>query len=215
MKHKRKILGAGIAMLFAVFQSFPVLAAFEQEQTGMIQMTLPEDWKINMRREGIVFGCTKIGEIENGEYKIFPGYESAGIDLNNIKTSLELERVSKHLEAFGVEPEQNRQTDATGKVVFEQLNEGIYFIQAEKSNEYDLITPMIVALPSWDETEGKMSYEIKVSPKHVPIEKVGKDMAPQTGLKTGAWKWAILGIGFISAGTIVAVEWRKERKNEE
>ena len=49
-------------MLFAVFQSFPVLAAFEQEQTGMIQMTLPEDWK-NMKREGIVFGCTKkIGE---------------------------------------------------------------------------------------------------------------------------------------------------------
>ena len=195
MKHKRKILGVGIAMLFAVFQSFPVLAAFEQEQTGMIQMTLPEDWKINMKREGIVFGCTKIGEIENGGYKILPGYESAGIDLNNIKTSLELERVSKHLEAFGVEPEQNRQTDA--------------------SNEYDLITPMIVALPSWDETEGKMSYEIKVSPKHVPIEKVGKDMAPQTGLKTGVWKWAILGIGFISAGIIVAVEWRKERKNEE
>ena len=208
-------IGVGIAMLFAVFQSFPVLAAFEQEQTGMIQMTLPEDWKINMKREGIVFGCTKIGEIENGGYKILPGYESAGIDLNNIKTSLELERVSKHLEAFGVEPEQNRQTDATGKVVFEQLDEGIYFIQAEKSNEYDLITPMIVALPSWDETEGKMSYEIKVSPKHVPIEKVGKDMAPQTGLKTGVWKWAILGIGFISAGIIVAVEWRKERKNEE
>ena len=56
-------------------------------------------------------------------------------------------------------------------MVFEQLDEGIYFIQAEKSNEYDLITPMIVVLPSWDETEGKMSYEIKVSPKHVPIER--------------------------------------------
>lgn len=214
MKHKRKILCAGITMLFAVFQSFPVLAAFEQEQTGMIQMTLPEDWK-NMKKEGIILGCTKIGDIENGEYKILPIYDLAGIDLNNIKTSLELERISKQLEAFGVEPEQNRQTDATGKVVFEQLDEGIYFIQAEKSNEYDLITPMIVVLPSWDETEGKMSYEIKVSPKHVPIEKVGKDMAPQTGLKTGAWKWVIVGIGFITAGTIVAVEWRKERKNEE
>ena len=66
MKHKRKILWAGIVMLFAVFQSFPVLAAFEQEQTGIIQMTLPEDWK-NMKRERIVFGCTKIGEIENGK----------------------------------------------------------------------------------------------------------------------------------------------------
>lgn len=214
MKHKRKILWAGIVMLFAVFQSFPVLAAFEQEQTGMIQMTLPEDWK-NMKREGIVFGCTKIGEIENGEYKILPIYDLAGIDLNNIKTSLELNRVSKRLEEFGVEPEQRIQTDATGKVVFEQLEEGIYFIQAEKSNEYDLITPMLVALPSWDETEGKMSYEIKVSPKHVPMEKVGKDMAPQTGLETSAWKWAIVGMCFILAGTIVVVEWRKERKNEE
>ena len=175
MKHKRKILWAGIVMLFAVFQSFPVLAAFEQEQTGMIQMTLPEDWK-NMKREGIVFGCTKIGEIENGEYKILPIYDLAGIDLNNIKTSLELDRVSKRLEEFGVEPEQRIQTDATGKVVFEQLEEGIYFIQAEKSNEYDLITPMLVALPSWDETEGMC---------------------------------------FILAGTIVSVEWRKERKNEE
>ena len=136
MKHKRKILWAGIVMLFAVFQSFPVLAAFEQEQTGMIQMTLPEDWK-NMKRERIVFGCTKIGEIENGEYKILPIYDLAGIDLNNIKTSLELDRVSKRLEEFGVEPEQRIQTDATGKVVFEQLEEGIYFIQAEKSNEYD------------------------------------------------------------------------------
>ena len=86
-------------MLFAVFQSFPVLAAFEQEQTGMIQMTLPEDWK-NMKKEGIILGCTKIGDIENGEYKILPIYDSAGIDLNNIKTSLELERISKQLEAF-------------------------------------------------------------------------------------------------------------------
>ena len=100
MKHKRKILCAGITMLFAVFQSFPVLAAFEQEQTGMIQMTLPEDWK-NMKKEGIILGCTKIGDIENGEYKILPIYDSAGIDLNNIKTSLELERISKQLEAFG------------------------------------------------------------------------------------------------------------------
>ena len=66
-----------------------------------------------------------------------------------------------------------------------------------------------------DETEGKMSYEIKVSPKHVPMEKVGKDMAPQTGLETSAWKWAIVGMYCILAGTIVAVEWRKERKNEE
>lgn len=52
MKHKRKILWAGIVMLFAVFQSFPVLAAFEQEQTGMIQMTLPEELeKYEKRRD--------------------------------------------------------------------------------------------------------------------------------------------------------------------
>ena len=74
---------------------------------------------------------------------------------------------------------------------------------------------MLVALPSWDETEGKMSYEIKVSPKHVLMEKVGKEMAPQTGLETSAWKWTIVGMCFISSGTVVAVEWRKERKNEQ
>ena len=127
----------------------------------------------------------KSERVENGEYKILPIYDLAGIDLNNIKTSLELDRVSKRLEEFGVEPEQRIQTDVTGKVVFEQLEEGIYFIQAEKSNEYDLITPMLVALPSWDETEGKMSYEIKVSPKHVPMEKVrkGYGTADRTGNK--------------------------------
>ena len=63
MKHKRKILWAGIVMLFAVFQSFPVLAAFEQEQTGMIQMTLPEDWE-NMKKRILKNNSSKIIEKE-------------------------------------------------------------------------------------------------------------------------------------------------------
>lgn len=215
MKQKKRMLCAGLAFLFVMFQAFPVLAASEQKQEGKIQVSLPEDWK-NMKKEGIVFGCTKIGVLENGEYKILPIYESTAIDLNCLKTSLELEQASKRLEGFEIKAERSSQTDAAGNVVFDQLDEGVYFVQAEKSNEYDVISPTIVALPEWSEEEGEMSYEIKVEPKHVPVEKTEKNMAPQTGLKTSARRCFAAGImSFVAAGMIVVVEWRKARKNEE
>ena len=133
-----------------------------------------------------------------------------------LKTSLELEQASKRLEGFGIKAERSSQTDAAGNVVFDQLDEGVYFVQAEKSNEYDVISPTIVAVPEWNEAEGEMSYEIKVEPKHVPAEKTEKNVAPQTGLKTSARRCFEAGImSFVAAGMIGVVEWRKVRKNEE
>ena len=214
MKPRRKMLWAGVTFLIIMLHAFPVLAASEQ-QNGKIQVELSEDWK-NMKKEGIVFGCTKIGTIENGEYKILSIYESTAIDLNNLKTSTELDQASKRLEGFGVEPDWKKQTDVTGSVRFEQLEEGIYFIQAEKSPEYDVIMPTIVALPEWNEIDGKMSYEISIQPKHEAGEKTEKRVAPQTGLKTNARRCFEVGMmSFMVAGSIVVIEWRKARRNEE
>lgn len=46
------------------------IGGFEQEQTGIIQMTLPEDWK-NMKKEGIILGCTKSEILKMESIKYF------------------------------------------------------------------------------------------------------------------------------------------------
>lgn len=214
----RKITGImWIIIIFVIVGGniLPVLAAPDQEQKGCIQVVLPETWD-KTKREGIIFSCTKIGEIKEEMYEILPKYESTAIDLNNLKTSLELDRAAKRLSGFGIEGEVSIATNASGSAVFTSMEEGVYLIQAKEQEEYDVIDPVIVAVPKWDEANQGMTYDIKVEPKHAPRNKVERSAAPQTGLKTNAKRCFLAGgMSFILAGVIGFGEWRKTKKNEE
>lgn len=57
---------------------------------------------------------------------------------------------------------------------------GVYLVYAKNIANYDNITPFIVSIPSWNETDKSMSYDIQVIPKHTEIIKKDKTKVPAT-----------------------------------
>ena len=52
---------------------------------------------------------------------------------------------------------------------------------AEKTKEYDRITPFLIALPTWNAENREMSYEVEVIPKHIPIVEKQEAKPVETG----------------------------------
>lgn len=59
-----------------------------------------------------------------------------------------------------------KRTDRNGEIRFEDLNVGLYLLKAKDTKTYGTISPALVAVPTWDEIEKKMEYNIKVIPKY-------------------------------------------------
>lgn len=62
-----------------------------------------------------------------------------------------------------------------GEALLENLEEGIYQIQVSGNETFEF-SPSIVSIPSWDESEQKMSYDALIIPKYQKIVE-----PPQTG----------------------------------
>lgn len=75
-------------------------------------------------------------------------------------------------------------TDSRGCASFEDLKVGVYLIMAENNEAYDIVTPALVAVPTWNEAVAEMTYEILVEPKHTPRPDIPTEKeAPQTSLE--------------------------------
>lgn len=158
------------------------------EQTGTITITL-SDGKEGTSKEKVEFSCVKVANIEKGEYVLDDTYSTTGVDLNNIKNAADLEKAAAAISKIS-EKGTLLNTDADGRVQFSGLEVGVYLLKATDTNNYDDITPFLVSIPTWDETEGEMSYEISVIPKHnpKPEEPTSEKDAPPTNVNSPvAW----------------------------
>ena len=98
--------------------------------------------------------------------------------------------------------------------MFSNLGTGVYLLKAEDTETYDIITPALVAVPSWDEEAKGMAYELEVEPKHSEREVVPDEPgSPQTNVFSpvylyfgGAAVLAVVAVG----GNIIY----KRRKNK-
>ena len=151
------------------------LSEVDENGMGTIEVVLKqsEDNKNSKKVDvsGIEFSLLKVADIEMGEYVLLDDYV-VDVDLNNIKNAAELESAAikiANIADYG----ETKKTDANGRIEYDDLEVGVYLLEATdvKSNEkYDEVTPLLVAIPTFDEEKGQMSYDITVNPKHSPRE---------------------------------------------
>lgn len=111
------------------------------------------------------FLCDKIADLENGTYSMRPGYVDKNVDLNGIHTAEELKELAESIDTCENTKTMVQYADREGKVRFDQLEEGIYFIRKENIKEKKMV-PTLVSVPMWDEAKQIKVYEVTVIPKY-------------------------------------------------
>ncbi len=66
----------------------------------------------------------------------------------------------------------NMDTDAEGVCKFDGLKTGVYLLFADSISGYELIAPTLLAIPTWDEENSTMNYQLTVTPKTAPLPEV-------------------------------------------
>ena len=167
------------------------------------------DAKNNQSKEGVEFSISKIADIEDGLYKVKEDYKSVEVDLNNIKTANDLELAAELFKKVA-KTDNLMKTNANGECNIDDLDVGVYLVYAKNIANYDNITPFIVSIPSWNEKDKSMSYDIQVIPKHTEIVKKEKPKVPATAYDGNSIYLALGGIGLIGSATLFFNARKKE-----
>ena len=159
------------------------------------------DTQNNQSKENVEFSISKIADIEDGLYKVKEDYKSVEVDLNNIKTANDLELAAELFKKVAT-TDNLMKTNANGECNIEDLDVGVYLVYANNIANYDNITPFIVSIPSWNETDKSMSYDIEVIPKHTKVVKKEKSKVPDTAYD-GSSIYLVLGsVGLIGSAAL-------------
>lgn len=182
-KNKLKILLITLNFIFVIgCLSLPIMAKehttpllqendFEQieEKIGSITIML-EDTTDSLSKQGVEISIVKVAKVTSQGYKLTPLFEESGIDLMEIETAEELMEASILLK--NLVPENAKaislKTDENGQCSFENLEVGVYLLYPKDTAEYENISPLLIAIPTFDEVEGQMQYNVTVYPKHSP-----------------------------------------------
>lgn len=184
-----------------------------KNETGSITITL-SDTEDNRDKSNVKFGLSKVADIVDGEYKVLDQYKNVGTDLNNIKNATDLEIAANLFsEVVSTDNTLTTTTDGNGKCNIDNLEVGVYLVFATDIANYENITPFLVSIPSWDEANKSMIYDIKVIPKHTKIIEEGKSKLPATGYDNKAFLY--LGVGtclLIGSSVLFLGARKKDRK---
>lgn len=167
------------------------------------------DAKNNQSKEGVEFSISKIADIEGGLYKVKDDYKSVEVDLNNIKTANDLELAAELFKKVA-KTDNLMKTNANGECNIEDLDVGVYLVYAKNIANYDNITPFIVSIPSWNEKDKSMSYDIQVIPKHTEIVKKEKSKVPATAYDGNSIYLVLGSMGLIGSATLFFNARKKE-----
>ncbi len=171
-----------------------------EEKTGSISLTLT-DGKPGTSKAGISFSCVKVADVIDGKYVLLEPYKLEGLDLNDLENAEELEIAASNIAKFVDEENLSAKTDENGKLVFDNLDIGVYLLEAVNTETYDIIMPTLISIPTWDETKEVMAYNLDVAPKHTPHPDV---VEPQKGSpQTNAYSPICLYLG--GAATLIFV----------
>lgn len=183
-----------------------------ENRTGSITITL-SDTEDNRDKSNVKFGLSKVADVTNGEYKVLNQYEAVNIDLNNIKTATDLE-LAANLFKKVVSTDNILTTDKSGKCTIDDLEIGVYLLYATDISNYENITPFLVSIPSWNEVDKTMSYDIKVIPKHTKIIEKEKPKVPPTAYDNKAYIYLGIGTCLLLGSGVLFFGARKKEKCE-
>ena len=222
MQHKRIKKALGLLMMMVAFTSMTVTVAAKDEypenqvkdqigqlideepaNLGSITIML-EDSEHNRPKENVVFNVTKVADVVDGKFVLKEKYAATGIDLNNLETANEMEEACKKMQQFSSK-DIEVVTNKEGIAKVKDLSVGVYLLYATDIAEYEYVSPSLISIPTWDELEKMMKYDVETHPKHTEIIGSIKTNTPKnfsenvkTGDSSNYMKWMYL----FSAATI-------------
>ena len=184
------------------------------QKTGSIEIELT-DGEEGTSKEGVIFHYSKVAEIVDGQYELIDPYKGSGIDLNAIEYAEELDEAAEKLSYYKAS-DGICKTNANGIAQMKNLQTGVYLLYVADQKNYEEITPVLIAVPTWGEQEGTMLYDVKVYPKHTPLPKNTETPKSETikPVKTGDSQdvsGLVVSIG-LAAGIVVGIILWKKRK---
>lgn len=163
MRSKKNILFLLVCTMLFI-NSISVMAA--EPQKGSIEIILT-DGDIGTSKENVVFEYAKVADVVDGQYKLLEEYEN--VDLNTIKYSAELDEAAQKLNEK-VKAEGKTSTDQEGKATISNLEVGVYLLRVSDKARYENVQPFLISIPTWNEEQGDMNFDVTVIPKHTPNE---------------------------------------------
>lgn len=151
----------------------------DKEYKGSISIEL-EDAEKAKDKSNVKLSVNKVADVIDGEYKLTGDYSSSGLDLNVITKANDLESAANKLDKLSKVNENILTTDENGKGKIENLEVGVYLVNAVDIANYENITPFLISIPTWSEVDNNMIYDVNAIPKHSPIPEVKIPGVPDT-----------------------------------
>lgn len=139
---------------------------------GSISVELTDPYDEYLSKENVKFGVVQIADIVKGEYVLKDSFADKDLNLNEIKTADEIDKVAKDMAKKVETPDYEMTTDEEGKASCKNLPVGVYLVYVEDLADYETISPFVVGIPTWDDEDELFQYDVTVFPKHTALPRI-------------------------------------------
>lgn len=162
-----------ITAVFTVFLFFiSITAVSALDEVGSITVNL-EEGKKGTSVKNVELELIKVGDVVNGQYPFIDDLQDIEIDLNTLETAEDMKNAAYTISKITVSKNivgTRKTTNDYGTVKFDQLEKGVYLLQATDINKYENIVSTLISVPAFNnESKNSMNYDISVVPKHSPV----------------------------------------------
>ncbi len=109
-----------------------------------------------------MLSCTKVGNMQEGEFVLYDSYAKSKIDLHALKNASQMAEAARMLDAY--KKSGAVYSSEQGEVLISDLEEGVYLICGFRELK-EKMAPTLVFIPTWNEAEEEMLYDVTVVPK--------------------------------------------------
>lgn len=162
-----------ITAVFTVFLFFiSITAVSALDEVGSITVNL-EEGKKGTSVKNVELELIKVGDVVNGQYLFIDDLRDIEIDLNTLETAEDMKNAAHTISKDTVSKNivgTRKTTNDYGTVKFDQLEKGVYLLQAVDINRYENIVSTLISVPAFsNESKNSMNYDISIVPKHSPV----------------------------------------------
>lgn len=162
-----------ITAVFTVFLFFiSITAVSALDEVGSITVNL-EEGKKGTSVKNVELELIKIADIINGQYFLINDLQNTEVNLNTLETAEDMKNSAYTISKITVSKNivgTRKTTNDYGTVKFDQLENGVYLLQATDINKYENIVSTLISVPAFNnESKNSMNYDISIVPKHSPV----------------------------------------------
>ena len=162
-----------ITAVFTVFLFLiSITAVSALDEVGSITVNL-EEGKKGTSVKNVELELIKIADIINGQYFLINDLQNTEVNLNTLETAEDMKNAAYTISKITVSKNivgTRKTTNDYGTVKFDQLEKGVYLLQATDINKYENIVSTLISVPAFNnESKNSMNYDISIVPKHSPV----------------------------------------------